>query len=794
MRKLNCSVGNSCHSKLWSNKEMSFEKICDRLKTPIRTTETAEEYPTLPKSERDKLKDKGGFVAGKLRNNRRKAENVVSRSMLVYDLDCVTQEFLDNINEKIPNKACYYTTHSHTPANPRARMIVPLTRDVTPDEFIAVARYYAADNGFIEMLDPCSFYPAQLMYWPTCPSNGEFLYGETTGDPLDPDTVLTAHPDWQDFSLLPVTPKESRVIQHSNTHQKDPLEKEGIIGAVCRTYSIQEVIEKYLSDVYEPTADCPGRYDYIKGEGHAGVVIYDDKFAYSHHATDPAYGKLCNAFDLVRLHLFSDSDEKESFSQTTQLFLSDEKVTSRLLKEKQDKAAEDFSAGSIGNNGNSDSSDESASDTGNSWTQKLKYNKKGIENNLYNIRLIMENDPNLKCIVFNRLADSMEIKGKVPWKHHSQFWRDADDSQLICYVDANYGTFSRQNYDIAVTKVADDRSYHPVHEMFDSLPAWDGVSRVETLLCDYLGAEDNDYVRAVTRKALCAAYKRVYQPGIKFDNLIVLNGSQGIGKSTLIAKLGGEWYSDSLNISDMNDKTAAEKLQGYWILEIGELAGMKKADIDKVKAFISRQDDKYRASFGRRVTPHPRQCIFFGTTNSENGYLRDITGNRRFWNVKVSGNGIHKPWELDEDTVRQIWAETKEIAADEPLYLDNNLEEFARREQCEAMEYDEREGLVREYLDMLLPANWDDMDIYERRDYFSDRNDPTRVSGTQKRESVSNIEIWCECFGKSKSELKPSDSYAISAIMCKIEGWSKSEKAKRIPIYGLQRLYQLMNK
>lgn len=257
----------------------------------------------------------------------------------------------------------------------------------------------------------------------------------------------------------------------------------------------------------------------------------------------------------------------------------------------------------------------------------------------------------MKQIVFNQLADGMEIRDPVPWKHPSKFWRDADDAQLICYVDEKYGTFSQRNYSIAVAKVVDDRSYHPIRDFFQNLPEWDGVKRVETALVDYLGAEDTPYVRAVTRKLLCAAYVRVHNPGIKFDNMIVLNGDQGIGKSTFIAKLGGEWYSDSLNLSDMNDKTAAEKLQGYWILEIGELAGMKKADLDKVKAFISRQDDKYRASFGRRVTPHPRQCVFFGTTNNENGYLRDITGNRRYWNVKVTGRGKHKAWELDDDTV-----------------------------------------------------------------------------------------------------------------------------------------------
>lgn len=313
----------------------------------------------------------------------------------------------------------------------------------------------------------------------------------------------------------------------------------------------------------------------------------------------------------------------------------------------------------------------------------------------------------MRSIVFNQLADGMEIKGVVPWKHPAKFWRDADDAQLISYIDSNYGTFSERNYRIAVTKVSDDRSYHPIKEMFESLPPWDGIKRAETILIDYLGADDNDYIRAVTRKDLCAAYMRVYNPGIKFDTMIVLNGAQGIGKSTLISLLGMDWFSDSLTLSDMNDKTAAEKLQGYWILEIGELAGMKKADLDKVKAFISRQDDKYRASFGRRVTPHPRQCVFFGTTNSENGYLRDITGNRRFWNVKVNGDGKYKPWELDSKTIKQIWAEVVQIAeSGEKLYLDPKLEAYAKQEQRKAMEHDEREGLVREYLEPLLVAYW----------------------------------------------------------------------------------------
>lgn len=404
---------------------------------------------------------------------------------------------------------------------------------------------------------------------------------------------------------------------------------------------------------------------------------------------------------------------------------------------------------------------------------------------------ILENDQKLQNICFNQLADGMEIKGEVPWQHPARFWRDADDAQLICYVDANYGNFSARNYQIGVAKVVDDRSYHPIREFFAGLPQWDGKSRVETLLIDYLGADDNAYTRAVTRKTICAGVARIKQPGIKFDYIPVLNGPQGIGKSTLIERLGGEWYSDSLSLTDMNDKTAAEKLQGYWILEIGELAGMKKADIDKVKAFISRQDDKYRASFGRRVTPHPRQCIFFGTTNSQNGYLRDITGNRRFWTVKTPGTGRLKPWQLTKEDVRQVWAEALVLVErGEKLYLDSDLEAQSQVEQSAAMEQDDREGLVTAYLDLLLPENWADMDIYARQEYIRDPDAPVQPKGMVRRDAVSNLEIWCECFGKRKEDIKPADSYAIAAMMLHIEGWHKTDERKTQPLYGQQRLYR----
>jgi predicted P-loop ATPase len=566
--------------------------------------------------------------------------------------------------------------------------------------------------------------------------------------------------------------RQSEVIKREITKQQDPLTKNGLVGVFNRAYSLEGAVAEFLPEVYTVSA-VEGRYDYIPADSAAGVVIYEDKWAYSHHATDPACGQLCNAFDLVRLHMFGDLEEKASFKAMCGFASKNEKVGALLLAEKQAQANADFTDGA-------------------DWTKRLQRDKGGLlTNNLHNITLIIENDPNLKTVVFNQLADGLEIRGKVPWKHPSKFWRDADDAQLISYVDAHYGTFSERNYYLAITKVADDRSYHPILEYLEGLPPWDGIPRIDALLIERLGAADTPYTKAVTRKTLVAATKRVYCPGVKFDSILVFNGPQGIGKSTLIARLGMDWYSDSLSLTDMNDKTAAEKVQGNWLLEISELAGMRKAEQDKIKAFSSRTDDKYRASFGRRVTSHPRQCVLFGTTNSEDGFLRDITGNRRFWTVKTPGGGIKPPWTLAQAEVDQIWAEALEyMRAGEKLFLEAELEAIAKSEQKAAMEQDDREGLVRSYLELLLPEGWDDMDIYKRREYVGDPDAPTSVAGSVKRETVTNIEIWCECFGRPKEALEPRDSYAIASIMGRIEEWEKSPERATIPIYGQQRGYR----
>ena len=505
------------------------------------------------------------------------------------------------------------------------------------------------------------------------------------------------------------------------------------------------------------------------------MIPYDDKFAYSHHATDPACGKLLNAFDLVRIHRFGDDDEKKSFKQMTELALSDDTVKENLAAERIAQAGEDFS-----------------DDAG--WHKRLHFVPRSgaLENSVWNLNLILENDPDLQGFAFNDMANRIQVTGELPWERPegNSFWRDADTAQLKSLVDIRYGEFTTRNYDVSFTKVADDRHFHPVRDYLNGLPKWDGVKRVEELFIKYLQADDTEYVRTVTRKTFAAAVARVMCPGIKFDCVPVLDGEQGIGKSSIVKDLvTPEYYSESLSLTDMDDKAGAEKLQGFWVVEIGELAGMKKADIEKVKSFLSTSDDKYRPSYGRVVESHPRQCIIIGTVNGERGYLRDITGNRRFWIIKVHQKTQKQNWHFTQADRDQFWAEAKAIwESGEKLYLEGDILAESEKAQRNAMEVDERVGMVEEYLNTLLPEGWDSMDVYARRSYLS--GDPTAVKGTVERTTVSNAEIWCECFGKNLSELKATDSYAIAALMTQIPGWKRGAAAKRLPLYGKQRIYE----
>lgn len=780
---LQISTGKSRYEKNWKNKSMLWSVLLSRLSRSVETAETHAEYMKMSKDQQDNLKDIGGFVGGHLKEGKRKTGSVASRQILTLDADFAPKGFWELLqdNLEVNGAMAVYSTHKHSEAKPRLRLVMPLDRSVTPDEYEAIARKVAEKIG-IDYFDDSTYQPTRLMYWPSHSADVESFFRYRDEPFLRADDVLAEYPDWTDTSYWPESSRMSGIRKKLADKQGDPLDKKGIVGAFCRTYTITEAIAKFLPEVYTPTAKSD-RYTYAAGSTAAGLVLYeDDRFAFSNHGTDPAGGKLCNAFDLVRIHKFGhlDEDAKEgasgrslpSYKEMAAFASEDEETKRTLAAEVTARAVLDF-----------ESAEEDAD-----WNAKLAMTEEGaIRPTIVNAVLILRNAEALKGIRFNELSRAIEVEGKLPWDRPDKFWRDADDAQLYGYVADRFGVqFPENRFAKALTIVADNRRFNPLRDYIKGLPEWDEVPRIDTLLVDYLGAEDTPYTRAVTRATLIGAVSRVLEPGCKFDTVLVLDGKPGIGKSTLLRKLGGPWFSDSLSLTDVRDKTAAEKLQGVWIMEVGEMQGTRKADVDVLKGFLSRQVDEYRPAYGRVVERHPRTAIICGTTNSTTGFLRDVTGNRRFWPVPVEGGGRLSVWDMTEETRAQIWAEAAALTAEgEAPYLSPEMEKEAEKMQQAAIEYDDREGEVIEYLDTLLPEDWYDWDIQRRVDFFQNRDAlDANVECTMRRTRVCAREIFCECWGRPKNSWKRQDGYEIAAIMARIPEWERSGKSCMIRGYG----------
>lgn len=775
------SVGKSRFDTSWKNKQIKWSELLARLKAATMTQETQGEYFKRSKADQDKIKDVGGFVGGTLNDGRRKSNTVKVRTILTFDLDQAPVDFVMDMQLEASYAWAVYSTHKHTPDKPRYRLIVPLSRPVSPEEYEAIMRKLAEGIG-LEYMDSTTFQPSRLMYWPSYSRDAEYVFEYNDDEILDPDTVLKQYPDWTDISYWPICPDEIRVQKKRTDKQQDPIKKKGPVGTFCRTYDVREAIAAFLPDVYAPVEGKDDRYTYLQGTTHGGLVIYDGgAFCYSNHSTDPAHGMDLNSFDLVRIHKYGQEDESAaentptsrlpSYKAMIELIRTDRNCIRTHDADRRADAAEDFSG-----------------EPDHEWRLDLTRNKKGdVEPTIDNLLTILRMDEHLQGIRYNRLSGYVEITEPVPWKDERSEWKNADDARLYVYLSTEYAAFKRQDVYDSLTAVAYERAFHPIWDYFADLPEWDGVNRADRILVDYLGAEDCEYTREVTKRWLIAAISRVMRPGCKFDYVPVLSGPAGIGKSMLIGKLGGTWFSDSLSFEDMRDKTAAEKIQGTWINEISELKGMRKMEVESIKSFISRQEDIYRPSYGRQVEHHKRGCVFIGTSNADD-YLKDVTGNRRFWPVEVSGHAQTKPWEITEEIRAQIWAEAwyyYDVIGDTDLVLPAELEKIASDKQIQALEADERLGLVKEYLERLLPESWRSMDLTARR-FWLDEGDE---EGTMQRDAVSVMEIWAECFKKRPEDKKRADSDDIIRILQQL-GWkSLDRRVVKQPIYGTQRVF-----
>lgn len=785
MDKYTLSVAGSSASLKWTTVKYTWSDFLERLNRDIRSTETMRDFDRLDRTARANLKDVGGYMAGELSGARRLKSAVLSRSMITLDVDYADSLFPVEFDTRFPGVAAViYNTRSDREKSRRFRVVIPFAEEVQDAaQYEAAARKMAELLG-IDLFDPTTFQAERMMYWQSLSSDQPKVFEVFEGEPISAEYLLSLYgnnEEWRDirnWAFKSDQEKETRAIV-SKAMAQNPREKAGLVGAFCRAYSVPAAIEKYLSDVYE-IAPGNDRYTYKAGHSVGGMIVFDDLFCFSYHSTDPiADGHAYNAYDLVRVHKFGHLGKEDSTKEMNKLVCADKECVKDMVT--PDADLDDFD-----DYGDAVKSDSTKEVTELVWDLDGKGNKQVTVNNFVNA---FKSDPLLngllaydmlkETIVFTR--PSFTAKGSKK----GDLVNDTDISIIKGRIERMHGIYNDAKLNDAIEQVSSDNAFHPIKLYLESL-TWDGVPRIDAFLVDYMGAEDNAYTREAFRKMLLAAVTRIYEPGRKFDTALVFYSEQGVGKSTLIQRLSKGWFNDSL--TNLSGKESYEAIQFAWLVELAELSALRKSDVEAVKNFISKREDTYRGAYARRVKTHKRQCVFFGSTNDDE-FLKDATGNRRFFPVSVKRTRktriIFEP-EFDA-IVDQLWAEAMEgYMLGEALTLSDEAEAIAGGTREEFTERTPIQGLIEEYLDRLFPADYEDRFLAQRLDFL---NGDLGEEGTETKNSFSLIELWTEALGRRKDEYTVVKARELSNAVKALKGWKRDKQARQ-KIYGPQVIYR----
>lgn len=700
-------------------------------------------------------------------NTHRLKTAIVSRSAITLDIDSPRPDFVDAVEMLFDHAAIVHTTYSHAPDKPRYRMIVPTDRAMKPDEYIVAANALMQQFGQSQF-DKGSEQPERYMFMPSEQEPGWFHYWVLDGDPVPVETLLADFVE--DLSDKPM-PRPSR-------RKRNPFEIDGTIGAFNTAYQDWDLLIEEYDLPYEKVGD--DRYHLIGASAAAGMgpVQGVDGFVYSHHANDPAYGKTCSAFDLVRLHHFGSLDEDvnpdtpvnrlPSHEAMLDLATQDRRVLAQLVgadfAEEMEEAAE-----------------------ANGWRLGLRTNNRGrILDNVQNRDLIQQHDPVLARFYHNEMSMVPEAEGELPWRTvepQREAVEEADRIEFNNYIEREYGlALPRHRTDGMILVAAARRRRHPVREYLEALK-WDGQSRIETALP---GVRPTPYSRLVSRKVLVAAVKRVFDPGCKWDHTLVLFGTEGLGKSWWIEKMSRGW---SANLGRIGDKDTLLAMQRSWIITADEGHPLKKADNDSLKEFITRTHDVFRIPYEKESRQHPRHCVIWSTTNDEI-FLRRQEGNRRFLIVHCEDK-VDFDREYLDDEVDQIWAEAVHLYhSGEALFL-SGLEALEAAEQRERfVEEDDLAGVIEAYLETPVKEGWESMSVDKRREWLFSREQDMVPAGTERIDKVCTLQIWVEALRRDIGQKTPVALREIYEALKRLPGWEPVPGTHRMgPTYGTQRIF-----
>jgi len=774
-KDIQIATANTRNASSWKNQTITLVDFVQKLAKTIRTKETFSAYMSLPKSEQDDIKDVGGFVGGLLKGGRRGKGNVANRSILTLDADYADGGTVARIREVLGNhNYTIYSTHKHNldAGTPRYRLVIATDRLMLPDEYQAVMRK-VAEMVNINTFDDSTYDVNRLMYWPSTSDDADFYFEHNDAPFISVDEILKSYGEenaWSDVLLWPTSDRETKRITKGFEKQADPFTKKGVVGAFCRCVSIHEAV--MLTKAYK--LEKGGRYTYVEGSSSNGLVIYDDKFAYSNHSTDPVYGVTCNAFDLVRVHLFGDLDadakaatpthRMPSYSAMVDYAKENPIVAKDLLKSGiNDDVVLEFD--DISDDQDIDDLIDGPNDD---WLDQLQTAEDGhtILTTFVNAVEIVRNDTKIK-----NLMALNELSGQLVVKRTGELWGANDSYKVRTYIGKRYDVdFPENKAEQAIEQRGYENKFHPIRDYLDGL-VWDGVARVDRLFVDWLKCNDNAYTRQAAKCVLVAAVARVFEPGYKFDSVPVLGGMQGIGKTTMVRLLGkGAWYGE---LSSFDNKIAVEEMQGRWIMEMNEMGATNRHDLEQQKAFISAQSTTVRAAYARRPTEVKRQCVFFATTNQQE-YLKDSTGNRRWWPIE-SGLAAGEEVDLEAfaDVVDQLWAEAFTLyQMGESTLLEGEARKISAEIQKQKTETEEIQGVIEAWLEKQCDKYRYDKDAFN--------------SEFEGRDRVCVLEIWHDCLG-NKDTPKRYDALKISSIMDNMEHWERRNLIRFGDKYGRQK-------
>lgn len=775
---------------------------------------THEEYIKAHNSENKDEKDEafriknmaGLFAEGIYEGNNRNKNSIKKRRLITLDAEDMGisgEEFIKKVDNylkvagNLERQAFLYSTVSNTPDNPRYRLIINTNRDMTPIEYQAVARRIAEAIG-LEYFDPSTFQPERAMYWP---QNlvGSKLYmkewGRNNEEPMtvDVDTILGTYEDFRDEKEWPDLKKREKKTetalknynrQNRNLDTSDPREKTGWVGAFCLTYNVREAIEKYLPDTYEEMED--GRFRYVGSTSNApGFIIYYDfggTLCYSHHSSDPIHGDYAvNSFDLVRIHKFGNLDAKAkdntpvnrlpSYLAMVDLIKRDEDVRRNLKVTRANKKSEE-------------------------WTTKLIIDKNGKPSILTrNFMLIIANDCELRGkFIEDTFMGGLMVKDegifKIEGKKKLEFmgFRPITDNDYTRVVDYISGEYLIQNKQITVdclNLVAEKNATNMAYDYLKETE-WDGVKRMETVFIDFLGVEDTPLNRTMTRKWLCAAIVRLRDPGTQFDSMLMLIGDQGLGKTTILRKLGlNRFYVDLKKVDAGDAKSISEVTKGSFIAEFGEGVGYDRASIEAVKSTVTNTQMTYRPAYAReKITRYVHYVFAYTSNNTE--VLNDATGARRNWPMQtdasrrkyiVGGLDENNVWtgDMTLEYVKQIWAEVIHHldSVGEKLYLNTDEEKELIIAQEPFINETPIYSKVEKYLCTFLDEDLNEMTEEEIADK-DNREDDLKV---RWRENISIQEIWVNALNRDFNSLNRAAISMVKATLLQL-GYTQTGKRK----------------